>query len=659
MQTRPSLLSYRHPVWVRGVFISLLFLCCTQPFARADSPDQLGAARFRPSPAHSVGYRGDGTGRFPGAVNPCLKWYEHGVRPGPDTNILWKTELRGFTQSHPIVVGDRVITLEEPNFVVCLNTNGGKVLWRKECDHLTQFPEKDRQRARKLLREISASYFKAQALHLEYTWLTGAWRYPISGERPRKGNIDDTPATRDRIAQIQKEWAACAFGGTPGQPASPGHGLMPFVPKTVKYDELASWLTDCQVDFGICPTIMGNPTQMMQHGQTQGTPASDGTHVYATFGYGHTVCLDLEGNIVWMQWFPHVLDRAKVLGTTKHSPWPGYMRKGLTGPSPLLLADKLIVTQGYAIRALDKTTGNLLWEMKYGNGMEADDGRIAYRGPAPLTLRDGTQVLVCPQGYIIRLADGKVLCADKPMDMFMVPFGNVHCHVMGLAAEGDVCYFTWGGGAGAIRIVKTGPDRAESRHLWLAEVPGLVQACSRGEGINRGSTSPETFVENAPVYDPQRKRVYVSTHMTYSLWCFDARDGGVLDGVDLVQEQPKMVHAACDGPSNELTDPAIVAGKYIYVPSDIGACFVFDADDIHRVLAGNRVMTQLHRDIALWAKPWSEMKPRVVDRFLFGPELTLANDCHRTPTDPFFQGDRVYVRTIEGMTCIGREIPGD
>ncbi len=141
--------------------------------AAGSTPAQLGSAIFYPSPEHPVGDMGDGTGRYPGVSKPCLEWQEHAALPGPDRNILWETRLRGWSQSHPIVVGNKLITLEEPNFVVCLDAASGKLLWRTECDHLTLWPQEEQQKARTLIKKLTDLFFKEQTLHWEHVWLTG------------------------------------------------------------------------------------------------------------------------------------------------------------------------------------------------------------------------------------------------------------------------------------------------------------------------------------------------------------------------------------------------------------------------------------------------------------------------------------------------------
>ena len=73
--------------------------------------------------AQPAGWRGDGSGQHPSA-SPVTKW-------NAGENILWKTEV-GAGQSSPIVTGQRLLVTCEPDLVVCLDTETGRELWRKE-----------------------------------------------------------------------------------------------------------------------------------------------------------------------------------------------------------------------------------------------------------------------------------------------------------------------------------------------------------------------------------------------------------------------------------------------------------------------------------------------------------------------------------------------
>ena len=78
-----------------------------------------------------VGWRGDGSGRYPSAT-PVMKW-------STKENVLWKTEV-GAGASSPVVVGERVFITAEPDLLVCVDAGTGKELWRK-AHKTSDFPE--------------------------------------------------------------------------------------------------------------------------------------------------------------------------------------------------------------------------------------------------------------------------------------------------------------------------------------------------------------------------------------------------------------------------------------------------------------------------------------------------------------------------------------
>ena len=86
----------------------------------------LGSADFLPSAEHPVGWRGDGSGCYPGAKPPTV-WYQKAN--GESKNILWKTKLFCYSWSTPIVVGDKIFTFSDPYDLVCLDKNTGKIGW--------------------------------------------------------------------------------------------------------------------------------------------------------------------------------------------------------------------------------------------------------------------------------------------------------------------------------------------------------------------------------------------------------------------------------------------------------------------------------------------------------------------------------------------------
>src|SRR5689334_6421402 len=87
---------------------------CTASAAYAAPPKssplstELGSPNFYPTAALPVGWRGDGTGRYP-AATPPTSWEMH--RSGAQfaaKGFLWGQPLPATTVSSPIIVGDRI-----------------------------------------------------------------------------------------------------------------------------------------------------------------------------------------------------------------------------------------------------------------------------------------------------------------------------------------------------------------------------------------------------------------------------------------------------------------------------------------------------------------------------------------------------------------------
>jgi hypothetical protein len=81
----------------------------------------LGSPDFRPTPEQPFGWRGDGTGRFPGATPPT-EW-------SPTKNVRWSAKV-GKSYSSPVVTEKLVIVTSEPNLVVALDRSSGREVWK-------------------------------------------------------------------------------------------------------------------------------------------------------------------------------------------------------------------------------------------------------------------------------------------------------------------------------------------------------------------------------------------------------------------------------------------------------------------------------------------------------------------------------------------------
>jgi outer membrane protein assembly factor BamB len=89
----------------------------------AAAPAPLGSAEFRPTAERPFGWRGDGSGRYPGAT-PVLEW-------SLTKNVRWSADV-GKSYASPILAGDLVVVLSEPNLLIALDRASGKVKWKKE-----------------------------------------------------------------------------------------------------------------------------------------------------------------------------------------------------------------------------------------------------------------------------------------------------------------------------------------------------------------------------------------------------------------------------------------------------------------------------------------------------------------------------------------------
>jgi outer membrane protein assembly factor BamB len=101
----------------------LVALAGLLPLQAKDSPAPLGSPDFRPTPERPFGWRGDGSGRYPGAT-PVLEW-------SLTKNVRWSTAV-GKGYASPVVASGLILVLSEPNLLIALDRADGKEKWKKE-----------------------------------------------------------------------------------------------------------------------------------------------------------------------------------------------------------------------------------------------------------------------------------------------------------------------------------------------------------------------------------------------------------------------------------------------------------------------------------------------------------------------------------------------
>lgn len=80
--------------------------------------------------AEPVGFRGDGSGRYPEADAPTA-W-------APDRAVVWKTAMPDWSNASPVLVGDRIFVCAEPATLVCVAVADGRILWQDTLPGLPQ-----------------------------------------------------------------------------------------------------------------------------------------------------------------------------------------------------------------------------------------------------------------------------------------------------------------------------------------------------------------------------------------------------------------------------------------------------------------------------------------------------------------------------------------
>ena len=103
------------------VACGLLFLAASSEKTDAANPAIAAGALAVPKP--SVGWRNDGSGRYPLATPP-LQWSD-------TKNIVWTTKIGANKYSSPIVADHKIFLVADPALLFCVNAADGKILWQK------------------------------------------------------------------------------------------------------------------------------------------------------------------------------------------------------------------------------------------------------------------------------------------------------------------------------------------------------------------------------------------------------------------------------------------------------------------------------------------------------------------------------------------------
>ncbi len=217
----------------------------------------LGSPGFRPSAERPVGWRGDGTGRFPGATPPtdfgrALK----GAGDYETKNVKWMTRMPSYSIGSPVIVGDKVFVATEMTGVVCLNKADGKILWVRHNTYIDSATAEEKQAAPEAAHEAQALAAQLDKATEELIGLLNA------GISPRGMTATQVKATDGKCEEYLK-------------------------------------LERKLVDAGMKVKGLRNLPDKQHCGWTSGTACSDGQRLYVQHGTGVFAAYDLDGKLIW------------------------------------------------------------------------------------------------------------------------------------------------------------------------------------------------------------------------------------------------------------------------------------------------------------------------------------------------------------------------
>jgi outer membrane protein assembly factor BamB len=192
-----------------------------------------------------VGWRTDGTGRYPDA-SPPVTWSD-------SDNVVWSCPLPSRGNATPVFVGGRLFVTAEPFKLICVNASDGKIAWQADNGLLdtVQGDEGDRLRAK--LADADDRFRELRDLQNRRNRL----------ERSLRRNPDNAE-TKQQADDLQTQIDAIETELAPIRDYRP-------------------------------------PVTHDTNGYASPTPTSDGKRVFAHFGNGVAAAYDFDGTRLWIR----------------------------------------------------------------------------------------------------------------------------------------------------------------------------------------------------------------------------------------------------------------------------------------------------------------------------------------------------------------------
>ena len=304
-----------------------------------------------------VGWRTDGTGRYPDATPP-IKW-------SPTSNVVWRTPMPDWSNATPVIVGDRLFVCSEPATLVCVSLTDGKILWQRSLDYKNVLTAAELAAAR-------ANKAKVDEIRKESDKLGTEAREVNTQLRKDKKNRQ----LRDRLKQLRKH-----------------------------RDRLGLQLQILDIE--------KLPRKHNDNGYSSPTPVSDGENVFVLFSTGVVACFDMNGNRKWARlhekptagWghstspvlvggklIVHVLDLVALDPATGKELWRTKSRYAYGTPAVTRIGDTDVVI----------TPGGDIVRVSDGEILAAKVGKLTYATPV---IKDGVVYFIEKKATAAKLPD--------------------------------------------------------------------------------------------------------------------------------------------------------------------------------------------------------------------------------------------------------------
>jgi len=391
----------------------------------------LGHPDWYPSPERPLGWRGDGTGAYPGA-KPVGRW-----NAGTGENIVWRTPMPGPSYCVPLVVGEKVITMADPNLLVCCNVHTGEVLWQRAIDHTAVMPPEMRREARELIgayeQEFAAyTQFRdradpilKQALNaVEDNWdVLHQRKKRLMMERIEKSADLAKALEADRQFAADWDWLYEEVKVHGWNFVDGGNGDL------VNRGSRHHSSVVVQSREGMRRNLADYSVHIWNNwygfvNKTYAVPVTDGEFIYVQTSNHAVACVDLMGDVQWLLWDrpdPSLYEFSE--GNKLHTRFV---------ISPVLHAGHFVCRMDGLLRCYDVEAGRKLWEHPIGvEGEAAEKSPMRLRnrqvpeachhtcGSIPIDGDDERRldIVIDPLGTAYRLQDGKPVCKNLPRNI--------------------------------------------------------------------------------------------------------------------------------------------------------------------------------------------------------------------------------------------------